>query len=61
MFFIVPGVIFILDKIVSLQTKYMELDILETDLLPSGRLLFQSLIPFLKIFSHLFPSFPSQT
>lgn len=35
-FFIVPAIVFILDKIVSLQTKYMELDILDTELLPSG-------------------------
>ncbi|GIY32341.1 dual oxidase [Caerostris darwini] len=35
MFFIGPAVIFTLDKIVSLQTKYMELDIIETELLPS--------------------------
>ncbi|CAL1263202.1 unnamed protein product [Larinioides sclopetarius] len=35
MFFIVPAIIFTLDKIVSLQTKYMELDIIETELLPS--------------------------
>ncbi|XP_076326783.1 dual oxidase-like isoform X2 [Tachypleus tridentatus] len=35
MFFIGPAIVYILDKIVSLQTKYMELDIIETDLLPS--------------------------
>ncbi|XP_022705418.1 dual oxidase-like isoform X3 [Varroa jacobsoni] len=34
-FFIIPGIIFILDKVVSLQTKYMELEVLDTDLLPS--------------------------
>lgn len=34
-YFIGPGIIFILDKIVSLRTKYMALDILETELLPS--------------------------
>jgi hypothetical protein len=26
-----------LDKIVSLQTKYMELDVQDTELLPSGK------------------------
>jgi dual oxidase len=36
MFVIVPGILFIIDKIISLQTKFMELDILETELLPSG-------------------------
>lgn len=35
MFFIGPGIIYTLDKVVSLRTKYMELDIIETDLLPS--------------------------
>ena len=35
MFFIGPGIIYTLDKVVSLRTKYMELDILETELLPS--------------------------
>nr|XP_018912484.1 PREDICTED: dual oxidase isoform X2 [Bemisia tabaci] len=35
MFFIGPGIVFILDKVVSLRTKYMALDILETELLPS--------------------------
>ena len=49
MFVIVPGILFIIDKIISLQTKFMELDILETELLPSGKLLVQ--IPF----SFLFP------
>ncbi|XP_013772431.1 dual oxidase-like [Limulus polyphemus] len=34
-FFIVPAIIFVLDKVISLQTKFMELDILETELLPS--------------------------
>ena len=35
LFFIGPGIIFILDKIVTLRTKYMKLDILEYELLPS--------------------------
>ncbi|XP_067143803.1 dual oxidase-like isoform X2 [Centruroides vittatus] len=35
MFVIGPAIIFTIDKIVSLYTKYMELDILETELLPS--------------------------
>lgn len=35
MFFVGPAIIFTLDKVVSLQTKYMELDILDTELLPS--------------------------
>ncbi|RWS08349.1 dual oxidase-like protein, partial [Dinothrombium tinctorium] len=34
-FFIGPAIVFTLDKIVSLQTKFMELEILETELLPS--------------------------
>jgi dual oxidase len=34
-FFIVPAIVFTLDKVISLQTRYMELDILHTDLLPS--------------------------
>ncbi|XP_053211640.1 dual oxidase-like isoform X2 [Panonychus citri] len=34
-FFVIPAVLFTLDKVISLQTKYMELDILETELLPS--------------------------
>ena len=32
-----PAILFIIDKIISLQTRYMELDILETELLPSGK------------------------
>ncbi|CAG0906524.1 unnamed protein product, partial [Cyprideis torosa] len=35
MFFIGPGIIFVLDQIISLRTKYMSLDILEVVLLPS--------------------------
>ncbi|UYV75196.1 bli-3 [Cordylochernes scorpioides] len=35
MFFVGPAIIYTLDKVVSLQTKYMELEILETELLPS--------------------------
>ncbi|XP_059617846.1 dual oxidase [Phlebotomus argentipes] len=35
LFFIGPGVVYTLDKIVSLRTKYMALDVMETDLLPS--------------------------
>ena len=35
MFFIGPGIIYTLDKVVSLRTKYMELDIIEAELLPS--------------------------
>ena len=34
-FFLVPGLVFALDKVVSLHGSYMELDILETELLPS--------------------------
>ena len=34
-YFIVPGVIFVLDKVVTLRTRYIALDILETELLPS--------------------------
>ncbi|GIZ03251.1 dual oxidase [Caerostris extrusa] len=34
-FFVGPAVIFALDKVVSLQTKFVELDILDTELLPS--------------------------
>jgi dual oxidase len=32
---LVPGVIFVIDKIVTLRTRYIALDILETELLPS--------------------------
>ncbi|GFG29965.1 hypothetical protein Cfor_11750 [Coptotermes formosanus] len=35
LFFIGPGIIYTLDKVVSLRTKYMALDIVETELLPS--------------------------
>ncbi|CAH0546400.1 unnamed protein product [Brassicogethes aeneus] len=35
MFFIGPGIIFALDKVVSLRTKYIPLDVIEADLLPS--------------------------
>ena len=35
MFFIGPAIIYTFDKIISLRTKYMELDIIETELLPS--------------------------
>ncbi|KAK0174536.1 hypothetical protein PV327_010296 [Microctonus hyperodae] len=34
-FFIGPAIIYALDKVVSLRTKYMALDIIETELLPS--------------------------
>ncbi|XP_034946208.1 dual oxidase isoform X2 [Chelonus insularis] len=34
-FFVGPGIIYALDKVVSLRTKYMALDIIETELLPS--------------------------
>jgi len=34
-YFVGPGIVFVLDKVVSLRTKYMALDILETELLPS--------------------------
>ncbi|GBO08357.1 Dual oxidase, partial [Araneus ventricosus] len=34
-FFVGPAIIFTLDKVVSLQTKFVELDILDTELLPS--------------------------
>ncbi|XP_065342525.1 dual oxidase [Cloeon dipterum] len=34
-FLVVPGTIYVLDKVVSLRTKFMELDVLETELLPS--------------------------
>jgi dual oxidase len=35
LYVLVPGVIFIVDKIVTLRTRYIALDILETELLPS--------------------------
>jgi len=35
MFFIIPGIVYALDKMVSLRGSYMELDILETEILPS--------------------------
>ncbi|XP_066157034.1 dual oxidase isoform X2 [Euwallacea fornicatus] len=34
-FFIGPGIIFTLDKVVSMRTRYIPLDVLETELLPS--------------------------
>ncbi|XP_043195793.1 dual oxidase-like [Amphibalanus amphitrite] len=34
MFFVGPAVVYTFDKIISLRTKYMELDIIETELLP---------------------------
>ncbi|GBN11154.1 Dual oxidase [Araneus ventricosus] len=34
-FFVGPAIVFTLDKVVSLQTKFVELDILDTELLPS--------------------------
>ncbi|GLH03578.1 Dual oxidase [Gryllus bimaculatus] len=35
LFFIGPGIVYALDKVVSLRTKYMALDVIETELLPS--------------------------
>ncbi|XP_060535964.1 dual oxidase isoform X2 [Cylas formicarius] len=35
MFFVGPGAVFILDKVVSMRTRYIPLDVLETELLPS--------------------------
>ena len=35
MYFLAPGLIFIIDKMATLRTRYMKLDILETELLPS--------------------------
>ena len=35
MFLMFPGIVYLLDKIVSLRGSYMELDILETEILPS--------------------------
>lgn len=35
LFFIGPAIVYTLDKIVSLRTKYMALDVIETNLLPS--------------------------
>ncbi|XP_063910993.1 dual oxidase isoform X1 [Zophobas morio] len=34
-FFIGPGIVYTLDKVVSLRTKYIPLDVIETELLPS--------------------------
>ncbi|XP_052126755.1 dual oxidase [Frankliniella occidentalis] len=34
-YFIGPGIVYTLDKVVSLRTKYMALDVIETELLPS--------------------------
>lgn len=34
-FFIAPAIVYTLDKIVSLRTKYMALDVMQTELLPS--------------------------
>ncbi|KAI1304162.1 Dual oxidase [Halotydeus destructor] len=36
MFFIGPAIIYTFDKVISLQSRVMELEILETELLPSG-------------------------
>lgn len=35
MFFIGPAIIFVIDKVVSLRTKYMALDVIDVELLPS--------------------------
>ena len=35
LFFVAPGIIFLFDKIATMRRKYMKLDILETELLPS--------------------------
>ncbi len=35
LFLIIPGTIYVIDKITTLRTRYMQLDILETKLLPS--------------------------
>ena len=35
MFFIFPAIVFMFDKVISLRRSYMELDILDTELLPS--------------------------
>lgn len=34
-FFTLPGIIYVIDKAATLRTRYMKLDILETELLPS--------------------------
>lgn len=34
-YFVIPGIVFTIDKIVTLRTRYIALDILETELLPS--------------------------
>ena len=34
LFFVGPAIVYTFDKIISLRTKYMELDIIETELLP---------------------------
>ena len=34
-FFIFPGIVYTIDKVATLRTRYMKLDILETELLPS--------------------------
>jgi len=34
-FFVIPGIIYAIDKLATLRTRYMKLDILETELLPS--------------------------
>ena len=36
LFFVGPATVFVIDKIVSLRRGYMELDVLETELLPSS-------------------------
>lgn len=37
-FFIIPAILFTIDKIMSLQTKLLQLEIFETECLPSGKL-----------------------
>jgi len=34
-YFVIPGIVYTIDKIVTLRTRYIALDILETELLPS--------------------------
>lgn len=53
-FFVGPGIIYTLDKIISLRTRYMELDIIETELLPSDvvKVKFYRYVPGSKYFPH---------
>lgn len=56
-FFMIPAILFTIDKIMSLQAKLLQLEIFETECLPSGKfsLDYYCLFSlFISLFSHLF-------